>query len=78
MLQQQLNNLDVAFETGDVEWQRAGKSIDVSVRPCENPFDELDVIQADALLEEIVAEVIVNGENVLMLSFWENKLEIKY
>lgn len=67
VLQQQLRALDVTFQACDVQWEGARESIDVSVRPSQNPFHQLDVIQSYALLQQVVAEAVVDVQDVLML-----------
>ncbi len=52
------------FETGDVQRQGAGTPVDVDV-PAEAPPCHLQVVEADALLQEVVALLVVYLQNVL-------------
>ena len=52
------------LETGDVEGQGADAAVDVDV-PREAPARHLQVVEAHALLEQVVALLIVDLENVL-------------
>lgn len=47
-----------------MQWQRAGPPVDVDV-PGEAPARHLQVVEAHAFLQEVVALLVVNLEHVL-------------